>query len=119
MEIERKPPVANQPNQYPPSTPFPGGSNKQPSSENNEELLQRINPLTEAEVMKSVEALNRMSELTQTRVKFTYHEKSGEYFIKVIDETEDKVIREIPSKKILDIIASIHETMGLIFDKKI
>jgi flagellar protein FlaG len=38
--------------------------------------------------------------------------------IKVIDETTNEVIKEIPPKKILDVIASMLEMAGLLVDER-
>ena len=38
--------------------------------------------------------------------------------VKVIDAETNEVIREIPPEKILDLVATIWEMMGLIIDEK-
>ena len=68
-------------------------------------------------------AADKISELIQAsfsyrHLEYTFHEKTGEYFVKVIDDRTDEVIREIPPRKMLDIFASLKEIAGLLFDER-
>lgn len=69
------------------------------------------------EVKNAVELLNRTMESYNTELKFTLHEKSGEYMVKVINTTDNSVIREIPPQRVLDMVAHFKELLGLIVDK--
>ena len=51
-------------------------------------------------------------------LQYNYHKESGEYFVKVIDDETDEVVREIPSEKLLDIFACLKEIVGLLFDER-
>ena len=66
-----------------------------------------------------IQEMNESFKTTQTSLKFELHEKLNEYYVKIIDDTTKDVIREIPSKKMLDMYASMQEFMGLIVDDKI
>ncbi len=76
-------------------------------------------PNTENEIKKVVETFNHMFEITQTHLKFSYHDKLGKYYVKVVDDKTNKVIREIPPEKLLDLIAKMQDFMGILFDKKV
>ncbi|MEK5390061.1 flagellar protein FlaG [Margalitia sp. FSL K6-0131] len=52
-------------------------------------------------------------------VKYNYHEKTQSYYVQVIDDNNNEVIREIPSEKLLDTYASMKEMLGILFDIKI
>jgi len=39
--------------------------------------------------------------------------------VTVVDEDMGEVIREIPSRELLDLTAKLEDTIGFIFDKKI
>lgn len=67
----------------------------------------------------SVKSLNHMVEQSQIELNFKLHEKSGEYFVQMIDSKTNEVIREIPSKKVLDYFSNLKEFLGLIVDKRI
>ncbi|MFN2744442.1 MULTISPECIES: flagellar protein FlaG [Bacillus] len=71
------------------------------------------------ELQKTVEGANRLLEPTQIHLQFELHEKLNEYFVKVVDNKTNEVIREIPPKKWLDFYAAMAEFMGLIVDKSL
>lgn len=65
-----------------------------------------------------VEAVNEFLVPLKTSIKFVFHEELQEYYVEVINEATDEVIREIPPKKFLDMYAEMAKFMGLIIDKK-
>ncbi|MFZ5632088.1 MAG: flagellar protein FlaG [Bacillota bacterium] len=69
------------------------------------------------EVGKAINLLNKTMETYNTELKFTLHEKSGEYMVKVVNTKDNTVIREIPPERILDMVAQLKEMLGLIVDK--
>ena len=66
-----------------------------------------------------VEQLNTFLEPQFTDIKFEFHEKLEKYYVTVVDSESKEVIKEIPSRKMLDVYASIAESMGLIVDEKV
>ncbi|KQL52990.1 hypothetical protein AN964_05340 [Heyndrickxia shackletonii] len=52
-------------------------------------------------------------------VKYKYHEKTESYYVQVINDNSNEVVREIPSEKLLDTYASMKEMLGILFDMKI
>lgn len=62
---------------------------------------------------------NKMQVLHNIDLKFSVHESSGKIMVAVVDEDSGKVIREIPSRELLDLAAKLEEAIGLIFDKKV
>jgi Uncharacterized flagellar protein FlaG len=50
--------------------------------------------------------------------EYEIHEKLNDIMIKIVDDKTGQVISEIPSKKILDMIAKFCEMAGIIVDKK-
>lgn len=69
-------------------------------------------------VKKAVEEINQKIRPTHTSCQFSYHEETNRISIKVIDDETDKVIREIPPEKTLDIIAKTLELEGILVDEK-
>ena len=69
-------------------------------------------------IQEVVEGLNQFLQPTHTSIHFEYHEKLDEYYVKVIDDQTDETIREIPSKKLLDIYATMIEFVGIMVDIK-
>jgi len=62
---------------------------------------------------------NKMQVLHNVDLNFSVHTASGKIMVTVVNEDTGKVIREIPSRELLDLAAKLEETIGLIFDKKI
>lgn len=76
-------------------------------------------PTDRAQVIKAVEQLNQMAEPLQTSVQFKFHEELNEYYVVVMDSKTDEVVREIPSKKVLDMYAAMTEFIGIFQDRKL
>lgn len=66
-----------------------------------------------------VKGLNEFLQPSHTSLKFELHDELQEYYVQIIDERTDEVIREIPPKKLLDMYAAMMEFVGLLVDKKI
>ena len=66
-----------------------------------------------------VKGINEFLIPVNTSVKFILHEKLNDYYVNVVDDRTQEVIKEIPSKRLLDTYASMMEFVGLLVDKKI
>ncbi|MFU0789769.1 flagellar protein FlaG [Cerasibacillus sp. JNUCC 74] len=75
--------------------------------------------MTKNNIKTAVTKLNEFIEPLRTDLQFTYHEKLGEYYVKVINPLTKEVIKEIPPKKMLDMYADMAEFMGILIDEKI
>lgn len=71
------------------------------------------------QVEEVVKGLNDFLSPTQTSLKFELHEKLNEYYVTLVDDKTQQVVREIPSKKMLDFYAAMTEFIGIMVDKKI
>lgn len=71
------------------------------------------------EVEKAAEKLNRLMGLIDKKMEFEVHEKSHRVMVKVIDREKGEVLREIPPKKILDMLSSFAEFAGLLVDQEV
>jgi flagellar protein FlaG len=67
----------------------------------------------------AVKSLNEFLKPPHTSLKFEIHDKLNEYYVTIVDDVTKEVVREIPSKKLLDMHAAMKEFIGLLFDKKI
>lgn len=74
---------------------------------------------TKDEIIASIEKANKMVDGYDRRFEISVHEKTGNVMVKVINSITDEVIREIPSEKVLDMVAGFLETAGIIVDKRI
>lgn len=74
--------------------------------------------MSKDELQKEIEGMNKWLQVTNTHVKFTLHDELNEYYVQVINNDTQEVIREVPSKKMMDIVAKFHEMVGLLVDEK-
>lgn len=75
--------------------------------------------ITEDEVRKAVEKFNKLLEDKPTHIEYEQDESFKSIMImKVVDNATNKVVKEIPSKQILDMVAQFCEMAGLILNKK-
>jgi flagellar protein FlaG len=74
---------------------------------------------TKADMEDIVNNMNKILKSSHTALKFELHEKLQEYYVTIVDDITQEVVKEIPSKKLLDIYAAMTEFVGLVVDKKI
>ncbi|RWZ55027.1 flagellar protein FlaG [Halobacillus fulvus] len=75
---------------------------------------------SDKEKLKQVtESMNEFMKPTNTSLRFEFHEKLQEYYVTLVDTTTKEVVKEIPPKKMLDLYASIAESLGWLVDEKI
>ncbi|MEK5040766.1 flagellar protein FlaG [Sporosarcina sp. FSL K6-3457] len=65
------------------------------------------------------ESMNTFLGSANTQLRFKFHDKLNEYYVTIVDSNTDEVVREIPSKKLMDIHAAMREFVGLLVDRKI
>lgn len=75
--------------------------------------------VSEEQLVKAVDKANKSFEPFDRRFEISVHEKMNAVMIKVINATNDEVIREIPSEKILDMVAYMLEVAGILIDEKV
>lgn len=74
---------------------------------------------TQDELQEAVDRTNKLlSDNNITHLKFEIHKGTGSMMVKVVDNSTDEVIREIPSEKLLDYAAGMWELAGIIVDEK-
>jgi len=78
-----------------------------------------VKPVSKEKIEKVLTSLNEFLQPSQTHLKYELHEKLKEYYVTLVDSDTNEIIKEIPSKKILDIYSAMTEFIGLMFDKKI
>lgn len=73
--------------------------------------------LTKLDVEERVSQMNEWMAPHATEIRFQLHEKLNDYFVQVIDPQTEEVLREIPSRKILDYYAAVAQKLGLLVDE--
>jgi len=74
--------------------------------------------ISERMLIKAIEKANRELVIVNRELKFSIHEKTKEIIVRVLDAETKEVIREIPSEKILDMIANMLELAGILVDER-
>lgn len=77
------------------------------------------NPLPVEKAKKMTESINRFMETTNTNLRFQFHEDLKEYYVTIVDSKTNELVKEIPSKKLMDIYAAMRDFLGLMVDHKI
>lgn len=70
------------------------------------------------EIIDAIEKANKAIIGAQTQLEFSIHEGTKEIMVKVINTDTKEVVREIPSKKILDMVAKMWELAGIMVDER-
>lgn len=78
-----------------------------------------LNEKEKQKIQEVVRGLNEFLQPSHTSLKFQYHDELNEYYVSVVDDSTSEIVREIPSKKLLDFYAAMTEFVGLMVDKKI
>lgn len=75
--------------------------------------------LSDQKLKEMIEKANKAILRPPTELRFSVHEKTRQVCVKIINAESHEVIREIPSKKVLDMLEGILELSGLIVDQKL
>jgi flagellar protein FlaG len=86
----------------------------QPSQQQSSQLIQ-----SKENIEKVVTSINNFLKPANSHLKFEFHEDLKEYYVTIVDDSTKEVIKEIPSKKLLDMYSAMKEYLGLLVDKKI
>ncbi|WP_226618565.1 flagellar protein FlaG [Cytobacillus firmus] len=73
----------------------------------------------EEQVTEVIESMNKFLQAAHTSLKFELHDELNEYYVTLVDDVTQEVVKEIPSKKLLDVYAAMTEFLGIMVDKKI
>lgn len=69
-------------------------------------------------VIEAIEKANKAISGTNRSFEFSIHEKTKAIMVKVIDNDTHEIIKEIPSEKILDMVANLWEMAGIMVDER-
>lgn len=68
-------------------------------------------------IAEAIEKANHI-EVGTTECQFSVHEKTNQIMIKIVNQQTKEVIKEIPSEKILDMVAKMCDLAGVFVDEK-
>ena len=70
-------------------------------------------------LQQAVDSMNEFFEINKSELKFVFHEGLEKYYVQLVNADTDEVVREIPSKKMLDVFYEMQKLVGMIVDEKI
>ena len=71
---------------------------------------------TKSDLDETVKSMNDLAQNLHRQLLFSIDDRTGDYFVKVVDKETDEVIREIPSEEMRELKARLEETTGVIFN---
>ena len=74
---------------------------------------------TKEKLEQAIDSLNEFFTINNSELKFVFHEGLDTYYAQLVNSETHEVIREIPSKKVLDVFYEMQKLVGMIVDKKI
>ncbi|ACX51422.1 flagellar protein FlaG protein [Ammonifex degensii KC4] len=66
-----------------------------------------------------VHRLNFMLEVTYYDLRFRIHEATHDIIVQVVNRETGEVVREIPPKRILDMVAEMMRLVGILFEERV
>lgn len=76
-------------------------------------------PVGEEQLIRSIERAIKSMQGPQTTLEISVHEKTHAIMVKVLNKETGDLIREVPSEKIMDIVANMMEIAGIIIDERV
>jgi flagellar protein FlaG len=73
--------------------------------------------LSQEAIRITVEDVNKRLVPTGSSVQFKYHEQTGRYSFKILDN-DGRIVKEVPPEKSLDMVAKMFELVGIIVDER-
>jgi flagellar protein FlaG len=111
VSISGSSPASSAKNDLPSGSPIPLNGSKPEKEEKTADL---------SEIQIMVDDLqNNLKIFHNINLQFSVNQASGQVMVAVTDEDTGEIIREIPSKEMLNLSMKLEEMMGLIFDQKI
>lgn len=86
------------------------------SSEIIQENIKESRKTEKARINRIAEALESYIRSVKRELNIQVHDETGNIMVRVISQEDGKVIREIPSKEILDLAAKLDEMTGMLLN---
>ncbi|KEI10683.1 flagellin [Clostridium sp. K25] len=87
---------------------------------NDNDIKYEENSIREYEICEAINKINDYLKEEDTHIEYeTYEGFKNQFIIKIVDDVTKEIIKEIPPKKILDLVAEICKLAGVIMDKKV
>ncbi|MBC8588318.1 flagellar protein FlaG [Paratissierella segnis] len=85
----------------------------------NQQEIQKVKyDLQRDELQRAIEQTNQMIFKDDNRFEFKIHERTGRIMVKLVNNETNEIVKEIPPEKILDLVASIWDLVGILVDER-
>ncbi len=75
--------------------------------------------LSHSMIDHKLEEINQELLAVRKHVEYSFHEATNRYVIRVVDDATQKVLKEIPPEKLLDMAADTWRRFGLMVDERV
>lgn len=90
-----------------------------PIVERKDELPSAREEIPREDVERATDKLNRLMGLIDKRIRFDLNGESDQIMVRVIDQDTDDVLKEMPPKRVLELLHSLTDVAGLLVDQKV
>jgi flagellar protein FlaG len=74
--------------------------------------------ISEKDLKSAVDTANKVLFKNDSHLKFEIHEKTKEVMVRIVDNQTGETLKEIPPKKIIDMINKLCEIAGVLVDER-
>ncbi|OPJ60877.1 flagellar protein FlaG [Clostridium oryzae] len=74
--------------------------------------------IKEKDVKNAVDKLNKFIESSKTHLEYEVQKDFNQIIVKIVDNKTEEIVKEIPPKKVLEMIAKMCELAGVLVDEK-
>lgn len=74
--------------------------------------------ISKEDLEEAIKISNKRIFKDNNRFEFKLHERTKRMMVKLVDKDTDEVVREIPPEKLLDLVASIWDLVGILVDER-
>jgi len=100
-----------------PETLFHPLTNK--TDNTNQTIDGRVQSIDKKKLAEITDQLNQITKIFKHNIEFFIDDKLNKVVVKIINSVTGEVVRQIPPEKMLNLMRSIDQMLGLILDEKI
>ncbi len=82
------------------------------------EIAGKQKPVDSNTLQQAVDQANETIQNLSNELQFSVDQGTGEYVVKIVDKQTNEVVRQIPSKEMLEISKRLDELRGLLIQQK-
>lgn len=82
------------------------------------EIQKYTKEYTQSDLQKAIDKTNELIFKDDTHFEFKMHERTNRIMVKLVNNETDEIVKEIPPEKILNLVASIWDLVGILVDER-